>query len=411
MTFGNLKTLAGKSGMLVGASGSAAALVVLVVSGAGWLSILLLAAVSLGWAALCLGAGGNPAGGAEARKADEENAELTARTWALFGSLADEFNGQFGNIKSENGQVQGILADAIEKLIASFTGLQEQSRRQQELAVTLTSSDRSQAAQASEQMSYEAFLQEIDRVLQSLVDSAAGNSRIAESLVEKMNRTSSQFKGVLEMLGDVRKIANQTQMLALNAAIEAARAGKAGKGFAVVAEEVRNLSVRSNSFSEKIGESVSGIAEALSAVETTVRDMAEQDTRMVGEARHQVDGLMEKTRAFNRRLEASAQQISGISTQVEQEVRGAITSLQFQDMATQVLAHVSGRVEILEAVLDDLARLSRKMEEDDAELRDSCAKRLEQFRQGLDEASVCIENARHNPVSQKSMDQGEIELF
>ncbi len=169
--------------------------------------------------------------------------------------------------------------------------------------------------------------------------------------------------------------------------------------------------MRSNSFSEKIGESVSGIAEALSAVETTVRDMAEQDTRMVGEARHQVDGLMEKTRAFNRRLEASAQQISGISTQVEQEVRGAITSLQFQDMATQVLAHVSGRVEILEAVLDDLARLSRKMEEDDAELRDSCAKRLEQFRQGLDEASVCIENARHNPVSQKSMDQGEIELF
>ena len=228
-----------------------------------------------------------------------------------------------------------------------------------------------------------------------------------------MSETNSRYKNVLEMLGDVRKISNQTQMLAINAAIEAARAGSAGKGFAVVAEEVRNLAVRSNEFSEKIGESVGGISEALNAVEVTVRDMAKQNIQVVNEARQEVDSLMEKTRVFNSRLEESAQKISQISGQVEQEVRGAITSLQFQDMATQVIAHVKGRVEILESVLNELSQLSNDLEINGVgqESQNSCAERIERLQRAVSKASMVIEHAHHNPVSQKSMNQGDVELF
>lgn len=396
----------------MGAVVSIAALTVLLLIGAGWLPAMLLSVVSLVWLLLCRKIAVGHVEGAEALKSDVETAELTGRTWALFGTIADRFNNQFGNIKSESSQVQDILADAIGKLIASFTGLEEQSRKQQELVVDLTASG-SSANGSSDQMNYETFLREIDQVLQTLVDSTVTNSHAAESLVEKMSHTSSKYRGVLEMLGDVRKISNQTQMLAINAAIEAARAGKAGKGFAVVAEEVRNLAVRSSTFSEKIGESVGGIEEALNSVEATVKEMAEKGIQVVSDARQEVDGLMEKTRAFNHRLEQSAQQISLISTQVGQEVRAAVTSLQFQDMATQVLTHISSRVEILESVLNELAQLSRvvEMDEGNLELQDSCSKRIEQLRQALVTASTVIESACHNPVSQKSMAQGEIELF
>lgn len=398
--------------VILGISATFVALVVWFILGDGWIAPSLLLTVSLVWAVPIWQKQHECTDSQETSISDEKAVDIASGTWGLFGSLAREFNGQFDSIKSESAQVQNILSDAIGKLISSFSGMEEQSRKQQELAVDLTASG-SGVTGDSEQMSYEIFLREVDRVLQALVDSSVANSHTAETLVKKMNQTSTQYRGILEMLGDVRKISNQTQMLGINAAIEAARAGKAGKGFAVVAEEVRNLAVRSNEFSEKIGESVSGIADALSSVETTVQEMAVQGTRVVSEARQEVEGFMEKTRSFNCKLEDSARQMSVISGRVEHDVRETITSLQFQDMATQVLSHISKRVEILDSVLDELACISRtvKMEANDLEFQQSGSKRLTQLQEAFCQASAAIGQARHNPVSQKSLDQGEIELF
>lgn len=384
---------------------------VLFYNGAGLLPVLLVVSVSLGWGVLCLGNSRWFLSRAQSRwqAVDSEVVEITSKTQLLFGYLAKEFNVQFDNIKTESQQVQGILADAIEKLVGSFTGLEEQSRRQQALALTLTHTDTQGDAGS---MNFETFLQEIDRSLRTFVDSAAHNSETARDLVQKMNTANTQFQGVLSMLGEVKKIADQTNLLAINAAVEAARAGAAGKGFAVVAEEVRSLSIRSNKFSEQIGESVSGIAEALNTVEKVIQEMASQDDQVVSTAQQQVGALMEKSSVFNRNVQNSAAEISSVSEQVGLEVRSAVTSMQFQDMSTQVMGHINKRVEVLDSVLSSLAQLPlacQSMEEQD--LYADCEGRIKHFKQGIVEASSLIEQARHNPVSQKSLDEGDIELF
>ncbi|KIH75455.1 methyl-accepting chemotaxis protein [Geoalkalibacter ferrihydriticus] len=386
-----------------------AILAVLMLKGADPLALVLTAATALLWAGL-LGGALHLLRLRERRQWQQTNqhlADLTSRTKSLFEFLAKQFNGQFSNIKTENDQVRTLLADAIEKLINSFTGLEEQTRRQQELALGLAG----KGGGAQNGLSFETFLAEIDEVLKVFTDAIGRNSDMARTMVQSMSETSRQFQTVLGLLGEVKKIADQTNLLAINAAVEAARAGQAGKGFAVVAGEVRSLSIRSNRFSDQIGSSVEGISQALADAQKIVNQMASQDQMVTGSARQRVDALMDKTREFNAGVEASGREISQSSEQVATEVRHAVTSLQFQDMATQVLGTVNSRVENLESLLGGLAVLSLEHRGAGEDLSDECRNRLEDFKTALEEASRLLEKASHNPVSQKSMDEGDIELF
>lgn len=381
--------------------------------GPGLLPALLAAALGLAWLILMATTlhGVSAQVSRQWTQIDGQVAELSSRTSGFHDYLAGEFNGQFQDIRSENQQVQDILADAIDRLINSFTSLEEQSRQQQQLALALTGKRSRDSGSKDSTLDFESLRTEIERVLQAFVEATNANSRVARDLVTQMGQTSSQFQAVLGMLGEVRKIAAQTNLLAINATIEAARAGQAGRGFAVVAEEVRLLSVHSNGFSEKIGEQVNGISGALKAVEAAIHKMADQESQLVASASSRVDELMEKTRTFHRHVEDSAEKISSLSEHVEAGVRSAVTSLQFQDMSTQVISHVNTRLELLGSILSGMAELPLAIEGAGVGVKDICQSRLEQFNQALVAASELVEKAHHSPVSQKSLDTGDIELF
>lgn len=118
------------------------------------------------------------------------------------------------------------------------------------------------------------------------VDDSAkeGQSVVAETVasidqiragVEKtlgvMNRLHVSSNQIGEIIGLIEDVADQTNLLALNAAIEAARAGEAGRGFAVVADEVKNLSSKTSSSTQQIGniiKTIQGdIREAMKSIE------------------------------------------------------------------------------------------------------------------------------------------------
>lgn len=97
--------------------------------------------------------------------------------------------------------------------------------------------------------------------------------------IDKERQVNSQLQNIQEQsetLSDansvISSIAEQTNLLAMNAAIEAAHAGEAGKGFAVVADEIRKLSENSSTQSQKIGDQLSSILQAIEGVVVTSQE-------------------------------------------------------------------------------------------------------------------------------------------
>lgn len=73
----------------------------------------------------------------------------------------------------------------------------------------------------------------------------------------------------------IKRIASQTNLLALNASIEAARAGQRGKGFVVVAEEVKKLSEQSTEAVSTVEELVTQVKEVFENLSRSSQDILE----------------------------------------------------------------------------------------------------------------------------------------
>lgn len=97
--------------------------------------------------------------------------------------------------------------------------------------------------------------------------------RSLQETVRGLNHKSEQ---VLEIIGYISEVSNQTHLLALNAAIEAARAGEHGRGFAVVAGEIRKLADQTQQSAVQIGDTLEAMSKDIGSAAVMFEQSAEQ---------------------------------------------------------------------------------------------------------------------------------------
>jgi methyl-accepting chemotaxis protein len=86
-------------------------------------------------------------------------------------------------------------------------------------------------------------------------------------IIAAIQEIQGESKNIFDLLGFIKRIANQTTLLAFNAAIEAAHAGDSGRGFSIVAEEIRSLADNTNT-------NIKGIEKAARALLARINETA-----------------------------------------------------------------------------------------------------------------------------------------
>ncbi len=345
-------------------------------------------------------------------KMESDLSSLAGDFDALMSLMDEEFTAQITSTQQELEQLRSLLGDAILKLVNSFTSLESTTRRQHGLVVQLTDQHTSNPTSTlaeegangeDRQATFEQFLIDTTTTLNVFVDNTINSSKLSMELVSSMDEISLEMDRIKGILNEVEGIASQTNLLALNAAIEAARAGEAGRGFAVVADEVRKLSLRSSEFSSEIRSHMSDVTGSVHRAEDILNKISSKDMTFALQSKQKVEKMVLKVQKINDTIKEVVNELSISTQQVECDVQNAVTSLQFQDLATQLISHAVARQSAMQGIISGIVAI-------DAQYMDQ-NNRLERWHHKLAEARILIDQTRHNPVMQVSVDAGDVELF
>jgi len=323
--------------------------------------------------------------------------------------IVDGIESQFDMIQSDVDQVKAMLSDASVTLQDSFSRIHEHVSFQGDAISHLVKNIRTGGTHGDEShIGYEEFANETANVLKYMVEQVVSVSRESIVMAHNIDDVVNEIDEVVTLLSDVKSIADQTNLLALNAAIEAARAGEAGRGFAVVANEVRELSKHSNNFSDKIRDVVGNARGHIDQARKSVSDMASKDMNMVIQSTQNVETMLSQISGLNDVIGQSLDQIGNCSADIEQNVGVAVRSLQFEDMATQLLDHINVEARQVNDSIKDLKLLVSNMGVENLGGQESAAA-ISKIQAAIDDRSVIARDKK--AVTQESMDSGDVELF
>ena len=128
--------------------------------------------------------------------------------------------------------------------------------------------------------------------------------------ISKIHDSSSQMKGVVDIIND---ISEQINLLSLNASIEAARAGESGKGFAVVAEEISKLA-------DQTASSIKTISDLISLNDREIKGglvEIEENNRLFGDIISGIQTIIKSIDSLSDNLEIQRSKNSAIWTEYD----------------------------------------------------------------------------------------------
>ncbi len=199
----------------------------------------------------------------------------------------------------------------------------------------------------------------------AVVEAGEGLRRIsgqAGAMVQALDTVVDDMVEVEKLVAEIEKINTKARYVALNAAIEAHRGdgvGGTGGAFKVIAHELKDLSLQTDGISRQVRERVGVIARSVHSAHQRLRGVAESGTGEESATRAQLDAVLAGLVAQNGAMTAILDESSTASDEIAETVSGLVTGAQFQDRASQHLAHVADALQAVGAMATGLGEETR----------------------------------------------------
>ena len=342
------------------------------------------------------------------------------------GHIAEPLAEAGRDVREELQQIRGLVADAVTTLGDAFATLSADAIAQRNLIADMVSAlrdddvspsglqtadqtpsgdgasdEEAPAEEPSSRVTIGSFVRDTAALLTSFVDLAVAASEQNTEMVRRIDEMSGQLDAMIDVLSNMRSIADQTKLLSLNATIEAARAGETGLGFGVVADEVRHLSKGSNDFNEQILERIDVIRASKDRTREAVHHSSSRDSEVLSRGRTDLDTMTAQMAQLEELLNQRATLAAEMAERLTRSTADATRSLQFEDIVRQVAEHAEKR---MTQMLDVLDLIPASLEASGREAGDA-RKAIEAATRDL------VDNPPSRPAVQDDVTTGEIDLF